>query len=58
MGPVRKYEPEKFADAQRDLRAAKLRDAIQEAIETAPPLTAAQVDALSALLNSARAGVN
>lgn len=55
LGRTRQYEPELFAAAQLDLKAAKLRDAIQEAIETAPPLTAAQVDALSALLNSARA---
>ncbi|MGV9481260.1 hypothetical protein [Gordonia aichiensis] len=54
-GHFRETDPAKFAGVQRDYRATKIRDAIQEAVETAPPLTAAQVDALSALLNSARA---
>lgn len=54
LGQVRKYEPENFAAAQRDLRAAKLRDAIEEAVATAPPLTPAQIDALTTLLDSAK----
>lgn len=54
LGALREHEPEKFAAAQLDLKAAKLRDAIQKALDTAPPLTPAQVDALSALLATAR----
>lgn len=53
-GHYRDSDPEKFAGVQRDYRAVKVRDAIQKAIDTAPPLTPAQVDALSELLATAR----
>ena len=54
LGRTRHLEPEAFASAQVDLKAGKLRDAIQKAVESAPALRPAQIDALTALLNSAK----
>lgn len=47
---VRSKNPEEAARTKRDLTAAKLERAIEEAVATAPPLTQAQRDRLAALL--------
>ena len=55
LGPTRDFKPAEFAYAQSVLRAAKIRDAIAEALAAAPPLTDAQIDALRDLLATGRA---
>lgn len=54
LGPVRDFKPAEFACAQGVLRAAKIRDAIAEALAAAPPLTDAQIDSLQSLLATGR----
>lgn len=43
-------DPEKIAEARRALAAAKIEAAIEKAVASAPPLTAAQRDRLASLL--------
>lgn len=41
--------------ARRDLRAARLEEAVRSVVETAPPLTPAQIERLAALLRGGAA---
>lgn len=47
---ARKAPPDQIGDARRDMRAARLADCIRNAVDAAPPLTAAQRDRLALLL--------
>ncbi|MGN7704080.1 hypothetical protein [Cellulosimicrobium sp. 22601] len=52
---VRTADPEKVADARRDLAAAKIARAVAQALSAAPPLTGEQRRALSGLLDGGAA---
>ena len=46
------YDPDSIDEARRDLKAAKLAEHIRAAVDQAPPLTAEQVDRLTALFRT------